>query len=43
MAQSFFSVIAKGVTSNQSPHVCRVEWGIRGAREAAEPGDIIIY
>lgn len=27
---------------NQSPYACRVEWGIRGAREAAERGDIII-
>lgn len=27
---------------NQSPYVCRVEWGRRGAREAAERGDIII-
>ncbi|MFO1446144.1 2-phosphosulfolactate phosphatase [Bacillus sp. Bva_UNVM-123] len=27
---------------NQSPYVCRVEWGKRGAREAAERGDIII-
>ncbi|ETI70798.1 2-phosphosulfolactate phosphatase [Neobacillus vireti] len=27
---------------DQSPYVCRVEWGIRGAREAAERGDIII-
>lgn len=27
---------------NQSPFVCRVEWGRRGAREAAERGDIII-
>jgi 2-phosphosulfolactate phosphatase len=27
---------------NQDPYSCRVEWGIRGAREAAERGDIII-
>jgi 2-phosphosulfolactate phosphatase len=27
---------------SQSPYVCRVEWGRRGAREAAERGDIII-
>lgn len=27
---------------NQEPFACRVEWGIRGAREAAERGDIII-
>jgi 2-phosphosulfolactate phosphatase len=27
---------------NQSPYVCRVEWGRRGAREAAERGDIVI-
>jgi 2-phosphosulfolactate phosphatase len=27
---------------HQSPYSCRVEWGIRGAREAAERGDIII-
>ncbi|MBS4192756.1 hypothetical protein KHA94_21735 [Bacillus sp. FJAT-49705] len=27
---------------NLSPYVCRVEWGIRGARNAAERGDIII-
>jgi 2-phosphosulfolactate phosphatase len=27
---------------NQSPYVCRVEWGKRGAREAAERGDITI-
>ncbi|MFK9090900.1 hypothetical protein [Bacillus salipaludis] len=26
----------------QSPFNCRVEWGIRGAREATERGDIII-
>ncbi|MFP7299227.1 2-phosphosulfolactate phosphatase [Neobacillus niacini] len=27
---------------DQSPYTCRVEWGRRGAREAAERGDIII-
>lgn len=27
---------------DQSPYECRVEWGRRGAREAAERGDIII-
>jgi 2-phosphosulfolactate phosphatase len=27
---------------DQSPQVCRVEWGKRGARDAAERGDIII-
>lgn len=27
---------------NQAPFSCRVEWGIRGAREAYERGDIII-
>jgi 2-phosphosulfolactate phosphatase len=27
---------------DQSPYKCRVEWGRRGAREAAERGDIII-
>ncbi|MFB3162080.1 2-phosphosulfolactate phosphatase [Neobacillus sp. 179-J 1A1 HS] len=27
---------------SQSPYVCRMEWGRRGAREAAERGDIII-
>jgi 2-phosphosulfolactate phosphatase len=27
---------------SQSPYSCRVEWGKRGAREAAERGDIII-
>lgn len=27
---------------NQFPYVCRVEWGRRGAREAAERGDIVI-
>jgi 2-phosphosulfolactate phosphatase len=27
---------------SQSPYICRVEWGKRGAREAAERGDIII-
>lgn len=27
---------------DQSPNECRVEWGIRGAREAAERGDIVI-
>ncbi|MGD6871858.1 2-phosphosulfolactate phosphatase [Sutcliffiella horikoshii] len=27
---------------DQSPYVCRVEWGKRGTREAAERGDIII-
>ncbi|MEO4052933.1 2-phosphosulfolactate phosphatase [Solibacillus sp. CAU 1738] len=25
-----------------SPYICNVEWGLRGAREAAERGDIII-
>lgn len=27
---------------DQSPYQCRVEWGLRGAREAAERGDITI-
>ncbi|TQR21596.1 2-phosphosulfolactate phosphatase [Psychrobacillus vulpis] len=27
---------------DQSPYICRVEWGKRGAREADERGDIII-
>lgn len=27
---------------SQSPYVCRVEWGLRGAREAAERGDITV-
>ncbi|MBS4175635.1 2-phosphosulfolactate phosphatase [Bacillus sp. FJAT-49736] len=27
---------------DQSPYPCRIEWGARGAREAAERGDIII-
>jgi 2-phosphosulfolactate phosphatase len=27
---------------DQSPYECRVEWGVRGAREAAERGDITI-
>ncbi|MED1205311.1 2-phosphosulfolactate phosphatase [Heyndrickxia acidicola] len=27
---------------SQSPYACRVEWGKRGAREAAERGDIMI-
>jgi 2-phosphosulfolactate phosphatase len=27
---------------DQSPYQCRVEWGLRGAREAAERGDILI-
>ena len=27
---------------DQSPYECRVEWGRRGVREAAERGDIII-
>ncbi len=27
---------------DQSPYTCRVEWGRRGAREAADRGDIII-
>ncbi|MEH7495624.1 2-phosphosulfolactate phosphatase [Neobacillus niacini] len=27
---------------SQSPYACRMEWGRRGAREAAERGDIII-
>lgn len=27
---------------DQSPFVCRVEWGPRGAREASERGDIVI-
>ena len=27
---------------DQFPYVCRVEWGRRGAREAAERGDIVI-
>ena len=31
-----------GFVFNQSPYVCRVEWGRRGAREAAERGDIIV-
>lgn len=27
---------------DQSPYTCRVEWGRRGAREAADRGDIVI-
>ena len=27
---------------SQSPYVCRVEWGLRGARETAERGDITV-
>ncbi|HZG57243.1 hypothetical protein [Paenibacillus sp.] len=27
---------------DQSPYGCRVEWGVRGAREAAVRGDIVI-
>lgn len=33
---------AGGFIFNQSPYVCRVEWGKRGAREAAEREDIVI-
>lgn len=32
----------RGILLDHLPYVCNVEWGIRGAREAAERGDIII-
>jgi len=38
----FFCYSKRWCYKNQSPYVCRVEWGILGAREAAERGDIII-
>ncbi len=40
--RNYISDRGDGLMFDQSPYVCRVEWGKRGAREAAERGDIII-